>query len=75
MELYFGQERIPEYGGTPYGIYFVVYDKARLDSLAGKEIRFRFRTEAIQSFGQRFQPEAFAPFDLTDEKEALARKP
>ena len=73
MELYFGEERIEEYGSFPGGLYFMVYEKARLEALAGRDIRYRFDPGPVQSLGRSFQPNRFAPFTAMPLQEALAR--
>jgi len=75
MKLYFGEERIEEYGGFPGGIYFLVFEKSRLDALSGKEIRFRVGNEKIQPSRKTFDA---GPFDLKTvlpDKAAFARPP
>lgn len=73
MELYFGDERIGEYGGFPGGIYFMVYTRERLNELAGREIRYRFGEGDIRSFGQTFEPNGFAPFAACPLRAALTK--
>lgn len=54
MELYIGDYRVPEYGGTRDGIYFRIYDDKLLTRLEGKEFRYRFASKEIRSFDMRF---------------------
>lgn len=42
-QLWFGDTRIEEYGSFEGGAYFVVYERAELDALAGKPIRVSIR--------------------------------
>lgn len=42
LELYVGNERIPEYGGWKEGVYFWVYDPQKLQQLNGRPISYRF---------------------------------
>ena len=54
MELYIGDYRVPEYGGTRDGIYFRLYDEKLAASLEGKEFRYRFASKEIRSLNMRF---------------------
>lgn len=54
MELYIGDYRVPEYGGTRDGIYFRLYDEKLVASLEGKEFRYRFASKEIRSLNMRF---------------------
>lgn len=74
MELYIGSERIFEYGGLPDGIYFIIYEKSRLDTLSEKPFKYRFGKGKIHSLGKIFDPGRFEPFKKKPEKEALTEK-
>jgi hypothetical protein len=54
MELYIGDYRVPEYGGSRDGIYFRIYDDRLLARLEGKEFRYRFASKEIRSLDMRF---------------------
>lgn len=41
-EIFLDEERVPEYGGWEGGIYFWVYDPARLEALRGRTISYQF---------------------------------
>ncbi len=73
LKLYFGEERIEEYGGFPGGIYFLVFDKSQLDALSGKEIRFRIGDEKIQPSGATFDAGRFDLKTVLPDKDAFAR--
>ena len=73
MELYFGDQKIEEYGGLKNGIYFIVFTPERLKALSGKPIRYRVgKTEG--EFGQTFAPDRFAPFTPIRQIDALTRE-
>lgn len=42
FDLFLGEERVAEYGGWEEGVYFWVYDPARLEALRGRTISYRF---------------------------------
>lgn len=58
FDLFIGDARIREYGASPKGIYFKVYDPALLERFKGQEIRYRAGSGKILSTGARF---VFAP--------------
>ncbi len=62
MELYIGDYRVPEYGGTKDGIYFRIYDEKVLNNLEGKEFRYRFGPTEIHSLEKRFSTKEARPF-------------
>ncbi|OLC28330.1 MAG: hypothetical protein AUH31_09505 [Armatimonadetes bacterium 13_1_40CM_64_14] len=68
LELYIGDYRVPEYGGTPDGLYFRIYDDKLLPRLEGKEFRYRFATTEIRSFAVRFSAKRFRPFKTLKER-------
>ena len=74
MELYIGSERILEYGGTPDGLYFIIYEKSTLEALSGKPFQYRFGTGDIKPLRQKFDPDRFKPFVKKSEREALTDK-
>src|SRR6266852_557373 len=58
LELFIGDYRIPEYGSTRDGLYFRIYDAKLLERLEGKDVRYRFGSPEIRSFGVRFSTKA-----------------
>jgi hypothetical protein len=61
--IYLGDERIPEFGSFASGLYFLIYEKTKLDGLAGREIRYTWYNDAsIHNLGRRFEPDRY---DLT----------
>ncbi|HYL82972.1 MAG TPA: hypothetical protein VE263_01960 [Candidatus Angelobacter sp.] len=68
MELYIGDYRVPEYGGTRDGLYFRIYGEKLLDSLEGKEFRYRFGPTEIRSFEKRFSTKEARPFKSQRER-------
>jgi hypothetical protein len=67
LELYIGDYRVPEYGGTRDGLYFRIYDDKLLSRLEGKELRYRFANTEIHSFAVRFSTKRFHPFKILKE--------
>jgi hypothetical protein len=60
--IFFGSERLGEYRTFGRSAYFLIYERSRLDSLAGREIGFRWgEGSRTESFGVKFEP---ARFDL-----------
>ncbi len=73
--VYFGDQQIVEYGSFPGGIYFLVYDRAKLMALAGQDIKVGFQREGLAKSGHKFEP---TRFDLTTPvplRQALERGP
>jgi hypothetical protein len=68
FELYIGDYRIPEYGGTRDGLYFRVYDEKLLSRLEGKEFRYRFGPREISSLDTRFSVKNYRPFKIQKEQ-------
>ena len=54
LDLFLGDDPIPEYGTSKDGIYFKVYDPALLKRFEGREIRYRVGAEKVRSTGARF---------------------
>lgn len=67
MELFIGDYRVPEYGGTKDGIYFRIYDEEILNSLEGKDFRYRIGRTEIRSLGKRFSTKGARPFKTQKE--------
>jgi hypothetical protein len=68
-----GEEELGQLGGFPGGVYFFVYGDARLQKLAGGEIRSALDAAKPQSLGTKFEPGKFGPFTVLSEREALTR--
>ncbi|NLH47834.1 MAG: hypothetical protein GX444_04435 [Myxococcales bacterium] len=73
MRLALGDQPIPEYGGLPDGIYFMVFETAALNKLAGREFRFQYGSQEWRSSGVHFEPSRFAPFMAMPEEQAFKR--
>ena len=67
FDIYLDDERVEEYGGWEGGIYFWVYDPARLQSLEGRTVSYQFDRSERSKIGTlllgdpeqfRFVPEA-----------------
>jgi hypothetical protein len=68
FELYIGDYRIPEYGGTREGLYFRIYDEKLLSRLEGKDFRYRFGLVEMRSLDTRFSVKTFRPFKTQKEQ-------
>lgn len=68
FELYIGDYRIPEYGGTRDGLYFRIYDERLLSRLEGKDFRYRFGPGEMHSLDTRFSTKNFHPFKVQKER-------
>lgn len=75
MRLAIGEQSIPEFGGLPGGIYFMVFESKALDALTGREIRFRVGDRDWRASGVKFEPARFAPFQPLPEEQAFKRAP
>lgn len=42
VDIFLGEERVPEFGGWEGGVYFWVYDPARLEELRGRTVSYQF---------------------------------
>jgi hypothetical protein len=67
FELFIGDYRIPEYGGTREGLYFRIYDPKIVSSLEGKEFGYRFGGKEVRSFGMRFSMKRAQPLKVIQE--------
>jgi hypothetical protein len=67
MELFIGDYRVPEYGGTKGGVYFRIYDEKILNSLEGKDFRYRIGRTGIRSLEKRFSTKEARPFKTQKE--------
>lgn len=56
--LFIGDEPIREYGATPDGVYFKVYDRSQLQRWAGKPIRYALRPGEMHDTGVIFRGDA-----------------
>jgi hypothetical protein len=68
FELYIGDYRVPEYGGTHDGLYFRIYDEKLVSRLEDKEFRYRFGPGEIRSLDSRFSVKRFQPFKVQKEQ-------
>ena len=73
MYLYFGAERITQYGSFLGGIYFLVYDKAKLMTFAGQSIKYGFSAALLRDSRRQFEPARFDLTTLVPLREALTR--
>jgi hypothetical protein len=71
VKLFLGDEAVEEYGGLEGGLYFWVWDEARLRELTGRELRFGWGEEAVRASGVLFEPLRWAPWKTVTEAEAF----
>ena len=62
IDIYIGDYKIPEYGGTKDGIYFKMYDSALLESLEGQTFALGIDNKKIKTLKLKFIPSAQRPF-------------
>lgn len=75
IDFFIGDYTIKEYGGWERGIYFRIYDKALLDQLVTKEIRYRSSTsDSVLSMHKIFEVPADKKFMLEDENKVLGKQ-
>ena len=72
LELFIGDYRIPEYGGTRDGLYFRIYDPKTISGFEGKEIKYRFGGHEIRSFGIRFSTKGSQPLKVIKETSPIS---
>jgi len=68
FELYIGDYRVPEYGGTRDGLYFRIYDQKLLSRLENKEFRYRFGPGEMRSLDTRFSMKSFHTLKIQKEQ-------
>ena len=62
VDVYIGDHKIEEYGGTHDGIYFKVYDEALFDRLEGQPFAYGFEGEKVETLDLRFTARDRRPF-------------
>ncbi len=62
VDIYIGDYKIPEYGGTKDGIYFKIYDEKLLKDLENKPFGYGFQKRKIKTFDLKFRPSSKKPF-------------
>jgi hypothetical protein len=73
-EFYIGEYRIPEYGGVTNGIYFRIYEEAKLRSLDGQEISMRDSGAKRTSLNQKFVLPDLKTLQPEEESAVLKRR-
>jgi len=56
IDIFIGDYRVPEYGGTTEGIYFRIYDEKLLKKLAGSSFSYGFEGRKVETTSVRFSP-------------------
>lgn len=62
VEIYIGDYKVEEYGGSEKGIYFKVYDPELLSRLEGRQLAYGFQGQKVRTLELRFQPSELKPF-------------
>lgn len=62
VDIFIGDYKVPEYGGTKDGIYFRIYDEKLLEDLENKQFSYGFQNQKVKTFKLRFTPNALRPF-------------
>lgn len=62
VDLFIGDYRVPEYGGTKEGIYFRIYDDTLLEKLEGRLFAYGFEGQKVRTTDVRFSPTSRKPF-------------
>jgi hypothetical protein len=66
---------LPEYGGWKNGIYFKIYDRALLERLNNKEIRYRLpHQKEMVSTGKVFKVEGLKSLKLENEDDLIRKQ-
>lgn len=58
IDIYIGDYRIPEYGGTKDGVYFKIYDSALLERLEGQPFALGIENRKVKILKLKFTPSA-----------------
>jgi hypothetical protein len=75
IDFAIGDYMIPEYGSWEGGIYFRIYERALLEQLDQKMIRYRAPgSDEMITSGQRLDAAMDTPRKVEDEKEVLERE-
>jgi hypothetical protein len=69
VDIFVGDYRIPEYGGTKDGIYFKIYDDELLEKLEGKPLGYGFQGQKVETLDIQFRPSTLKPFKKLDKKQ------
>ncbi len=62
VEIYIGNYKVEEYGGTENGIYFKVYDPSFFDRLDDQPFAYGFQGQRVKELELRFTPNELRPF-------------
>lgn len=58
IDIYIGDYKIPEYGGTKDGVYFKIYDSALLEKLEGQPFALGIENRKVKILNLKFTPSA-----------------
>jgi hypothetical protein len=70
LDIFIGDYKIPEYGGSKEGIYFKIYDKKLLEQLEKKPFGYGYQNQKIKTLGLMFKPGMLKPFKMFKEKDS-----
>jgi hypothetical protein len=62
IDIFIGDYRVPEYGGTKKGIYFKIYDEKLIKDLEDKPFGYGFENRKLKIFDLKFKPSTKKPF-------------
>lgn len=64
VDIFIGDYKVPEYGGTKEGIYFKIYDGELLQRLEAKPFGYGYKDQKIKTFKLKFKPSLLKPFKI-----------
>lgn len=62
VDIWIGDYKVEEYGGTEEGIYFKVYDEGLFDRLENQPIAWGLQGQKVATVELRFTPSRLMPF-------------
>lgn len=68
VDIFIGDYKVPEYGGTEDGIYFKIYDEKLLQKLENKAFGYGYQNQKIKTFKLKLRPSKKKPFKKFVEK-------
>lgn len=74
IDLYIGDHKIEEYGGTEKGVYFKVYDASLFERLDDQPFAFGIEGQRLQTLEMRFTPSQLRPFSRLKSPDPRAAK-
>ena len=62
VDIFIGDYKVPEYGGTKDGIYFKIYDDELLEKLEGQPFGYGFQGQKVEILDIQFRPSTLKTF-------------